>query len=66
MNMEWKYEMRRDMQQIIPGLWLGPYVCARNFELLRSHNITHVLCLRDGAEANIIKTPFSNITYCIM
>lgn len=50
--------MRRDMQEIIPGLWLGPYVCSKNRELLKSRGITHILCLRDATEKMIVKCHF--------
>ncbi|KAI9026943.1 protein-tyrosine phosphatase-like protein [Hyaloraphidium curvatum] len=55
---EWRYEMRRDMQEILPGLWLGPYVCSKNRELLRQRGITHILCLRDATEKYIVKCHF--------
>jgi serine/threonine/tyrosine-interacting protein len=47
---EWSYEMRRDMQQIIPGLFIGPHVITRSKDYLQSKGITHILCLRDPKE----------------
>ena len=47
---EWSYEMRRDMQQILPGLYIGPYVITRSQEYLLSKGISHILCLRDVNE----------------
>lgn len=46
------------MQEILPGLWLGPYVCSKNRELLRTRGITHILCLRDATEKFIVKCHF--------
>ncbi|KND02796.1 uncharacterized protein SPPG_01877 [Spizellomyces punctatus DAOM BR117] len=55
---DWRYEMRREMQEILPGLWLGPYQCSKNKELLKSKGITHVLCIRDSNERHVVKTTF--------
>ena len=64
---EWRYEMRRDMQEIIPGLFLGPYVCSKNRDLLKQRGITHILCLRDATEKFIVKCHFrEEIEYCEM
>lgn len=51
----WNYEMRRDMQEIIPGLFLGPFYSAKNLNLLQFHKITHILCVTDTREEKIIK-----------
>ncbi|TPX64435.1 hypothetical protein SpCBS45565_g05844 [Spizellomyces sp. 'palustris'] len=50
--------MRREMQEILPGLWLGPYQCSKNKDLLKSKGITHVLCIRDSNERHVVKTTF--------
>lgn len=64
---DWRYEMRREMQEILPGLWLGPYQCSKNKELLRSKGITHVLCIRDKNERHIVKTIYEDeFTYHVM
>lgn len=36
------YEMRRDCQEIIPGLLLGPYLVSRDLDKLRKLGITHM------------------------
>ena len=56
-NEDWTYTMRRDMQEIVPGLYLGPYAAAgkKNFSKLESAGITHVVCVRQEIEKNFIK-----------
>ncbi|TPX32544.1 hypothetical protein SmJEL517_g04396 [Synchytrium microbalum] len=54
---DWKYEMRREMQEILPGLWLGPIQSAKNVQALKEHGITHVVCIRDSGEKHIVR-PF--------
>ncbi|WWD17376.1 hypothetical protein CI109_101817 [Kwoniella shandongensis] len=53
-NHEWKYEMRREAQQIIPGLYLGPFQSSLNIHRLRDMGVTHILCIRDQKEARLI------------
>lgn len=62
----WNYLMRRNMQEVIPGLFLGPYSCA----LEQCHNnlleqgITHIVCVRDISEAHFIRPQLDqNFTY---
>jgi len=57
---EWTYTMRRDMQEIVPGLYLGPYAAAgkKNFSRLESAGVTHVVCVRQEIERNFIKPNF--------
>ena len=45
------------MQEIVPGLYLGPYAAAgkKNFSKLESAGITHVVCVRQEIEKNFIK-----------
>ncbi|GAB6021727.1 hypothetical protein CHUAL_004305 [Chamberlinius hualienensis] len=57
---EWTYTMRRDMQEIIPGLFLGPYSAAvksKRDNLLERH-ISHIVCIRDELEAHFIRPNF--------
>jgi len=59
--------MRRDMQEIIPGLFLGPFYCAKNLKLLKDNQITHILCINDVKEEKIIKPYFiGQFTYLVM
>lgn len=37
-----RYEMRRECQQILPGLLLGPFVASKSLQTLRSLNISHM------------------------
>ncbi|PIK58257.1 putative serine/threonine/tyrosine-interacting protein [Apostichopus japonicus] len=55
-----EYAKRRDMQEIIPGLFLGPYAVAKKDQLqyLQGNGITHIVCVRCPMEAKIIKPNF--------
>jgi len=57
-DVEWRYEMRRDCQEIIPGLLLGPYLVSRDLDKLQKLRITHIVCLRDAKEAFSVKPRF--------
>lgn len=48
------------MQEIIPGLYLGPYSAAIKSQLpcLLQSGITHIICVRQDIEANFIKPNF--------
>lgn len=60
---DWSYVMRREMQEIVPGLFLGPYAAAMKSKLssLQSHNITHIVCIRQTAEAHFIRPNFIDV-----
>lgn len=57
---DWTYTMRRDMQEIVPGLYLGPYASAgkKNLAKLEQTGITHIICVRQEIEKNFIKPNF--------
>ncbi|XP_064601510.1 serine/threonine/tyrosine-interacting protein A-like [Liolophura sinensis] len=59
---DWAYAMRRDMQEILPGLYLGPYAAAMRSKLsvLEEKRITHIVCIRHAVEANFVKPNFIN------
>ncbi|KAK9503180.1 hypothetical protein O3M35_011805 [Rhynocoris fuscipes] len=59
-NEEWKYSMRRSMQEIVPGVYLGPYSAAVRSKLndLKKHGITHIICVRHTLEAQFIRANF--------
>ncbi|KAK6621132.1 hypothetical protein RUM43_011438 [Polyplax serrata] len=59
---EWAYIMRRTMQEIVPGLYLGPYSAATKSKLdvLLHSGITHVVCVRQDVESRIIKPHFAD------
>ena len=49
--LEWKYEQRRQAQQILPFLWLGPVTAARDAVFLQKEGITMVLAVRNTLSA---------------
>ncbi|GAA97577.1 uncharacterized protein L969DRAFT_91489 [Mixia osmundae IAM 14324] len=59
-NVIWKYEMRRQAQEIIPRLWCGPYQSSNNLATLKSQGITHILCIADTREGGLVKPKFPN------
>ncbi|KAG8908434.1 hypothetical protein FRB99_006639 [Tulasnella sp. 403] len=59
-DVEWKYEMRRECQLIVPGVLLGPFQVSKDLKKLRDHEITHILCIRDVKEAFSVKPRFPN------
>ncbi|XP_061734757.1 serine/threonine/tyrosine-interacting protein isoform X2 [Nerophis ophidion] len=58
--LDWAYPMRREMQEILPGLFLGPYSAAMKskVQILEREGITHIVCVRQDIEANFIKPNF--------
>ncbi|KAJ6512109.1 protein-tyrosine phosphatase-like protein [Mycena vitilis] len=63
-DVEWRYEMRRECQEILPGLLLGPFVASKSLETLQSLGITHIVCIRDAKEAFSVRPRFpDNFTY---
>ncbi|KAL0960834.1 hypothetical protein HGRIS_005850 [Hohenbuehelia grisea] len=57
-DVEWRYEMRRECQEILPGLLLGPFVASKSLEVLQSMGITHIVCIRDAKEAFSVRPRF--------
>ncbi|KAJ7459696.1 phosphotyrosine protein [Mycena latifolia] len=57
-DVEWRYEMRRECQEILPGLLLGPFVASKSLETLKSLGITHIVCIRDAKEAFSVRPRF--------
>lgn len=55
---EWTYEMRRQCQEILPGLYLGPLQASKSLEALQSLHITHIVCIRDAKEAFSVRPRF--------
>jgi len=60
-DVEWKYEMRRECQEILPGLILGPLQAAKSLDILQRLGITHVVCIRDAKEAFSVKPRFPDV-----
>ncbi|EIM21795.1 phosphatases II [Wallemia mellicola] len=52
---DWRYEMRRECQEIIPNLVLGPYQCSKDTAFLTSAGITHIVVIRGEAEAVFVR-----------
>ncbi|EED21549.1 possible dual specificity protein phosphatase 3 [Talaromyces stipitatus ATCC 10500] len=48
---EWMYSKRREAQQILPFLYLGPASVARDRDFIRSEGITLLLSIRDKRSA---------------
>ncbi|KAF4650526.1 hypothetical protein FOL47_001081 [Perkinsus chesapeaki] len=64
----WDYDMKREAQEIIPNLYLGPFGCARNLSNLQQAGITHVVVVRSAEESRFLRDKFSDqgITYFIV
>ena len=55
-QLDWKYERRRQAQRILPFLFLGPYMAARDSAFLQKERITMVVAVRDtlSAQASLL------------
>ena len=42
---QFRYEMRRECQEILPGLLLGPFVASKSLETLKGLNVSHMYVL---------------------
>lgn len=66
----WHYSMRRSMQEIVPGLFLGPYSAAQRHcrSALLDSGVTHIVCVRQEKEAHFIRPQFNDgaFTYLIL
>mmetsp|Transcript_80970 Transcript_80970/g.188108 ORF Transcript_80970/g.188108 Transcript_80970/m.188108 type:complete len:209 (-) Transcript_80970:123-749(-) len=60
---DWTYTKKREAQEVIPGLWLGPFGSARDKEFLARASITDALVVRAPEEAPIIKPKFPEIIH---
>lgn len=64
---EWKYEMRREAQETLPGVYVGPFQPSWNLETLTRLGITHILCIAESREQHLFKAKFPHlITYLIL
>ncbi|EIW59595.1 phosphatases II [Trametes versicolor FP-101664 SS1] len=59
-DVEWTYEMRRQCQEILPRLYLGPLQASKSLDTLLSLGITHVVCIRDAKEAFSVRPRFAD------
>ncbi|KAF4666100.1 hypothetical protein FOZ61_010202 [Perkinsus olseni] len=64
----WDYDMKREAQEIIPNLYLGPFGCARDIDTLRQAGITHIVIVRSAEESRFLREKFvdEGITYFIV
>lgn len=53
---DWRYEMRRQAQEILPNLFLGPFQPSNQLSILQSLKITHILCIAESREAYVCPT----------
>ncbi|GLB38594.1 putative dual specificity phosphatase, catalytic domain [Lyophyllum shimeji] len=66
-DVEWRYEMRRECQEILPGLLLGPFVVSKSLETLLQLKVTHIVCIRDVKEAFSVRPRFEGqFTYMVL
>ncbi|KAI9568391.1 phosphotyrosine protein [Boletus coccyginus] len=56
-DVEWR-QMRRECQEILPGLLLGPFQASKSLETLKSLGVTHIVCIRDQKEAFSVRPRF--------
>ncbi|KAG0142075.1 hypothetical protein CROQUDRAFT_663019 [Cronartium quercuum f. sp. fusiforme G11] len=64
---EWKYEMRREAQMVLPSVFLGPYTVSRDLATLQSLKITHICCISESREAHIYRPRFPDqFTYLVL
>ncbi|CAD7929518.1 unnamed protein product [Amoebophrya sp. A120] len=55
---DWTYVKKREAQEIVPRLYLGPYAAACNEEHMRAIGVTHCIIFRAPEENRIIKPKF--------
>ncbi|KIM65744.1 hypothetical protein SCLCIDRAFT_1156379 [Scleroderma citrinum Foug A] len=60
-DVEWRYEMRRECQEILPGLLLGPFQASKSLDTLQGYGVTHIVCIRDQKEAFSVKPRFPDL-----
>jgi serine/threonine/tyrosine-interacting protein len=41
-TVQFRYEMRRECQEILPGLLLGPFIASKSLETLSSLKVSHM------------------------
>lgn len=46
-----RYEMRREAQEILPSVFVGPYQSSRDLARLQALGITHICCVSETREA---------------
>ncbi|GAA6038510.1 hypothetical protein JCM8097_004605 [Rhodosporidiobolus ruineniae] len=65
-KLEWRYEMRREAQEILPGLYVGPFQPSWKLDILQGLGITHILCIAETREQHLFRPKFpDNFVYHI-
>ncbi|EER02499.1 Serine/threonine/tyrosine-interacting protein, putative, partial [Perkinsus marinus ATCC 50983] len=54
----WDYDMKREAQEILPNLYLGPFGCARDLDVVRRVGITHIVVVRSVEESRFLREKF--------
>jgi len=63
---DWTYDKKREAQEIVPGLWLGPWAAAKDRTFIEK-NISHVFIVRSPEEEKFIKAKFpESIQYQVL
>lgn len=63
---DWTYDKKREAQEIVPGLWLGPWAAAKDQSFI-TKNISHVFIVRSPEEEKFIKAKFpESIRYQVL
>ncbi|KAI7933184.1 hypothetical protein MJO28_017782 [Puccinia striiformis f. sp. tritici] len=52
---DWQYEMRREAQEILPSIYLGPFQASSDLSSLQKNRITHICCISEHGEAHLLK-----------
>jgi len=62
---DWKYEYRREAQQLLPHLFLGPLSAAKNPAFIQSNDITLLLAVRSSmtARARLLGSQLPGVRY---
>lgn len=57
-SIDWKYEMRREAQEVLPSVFVGPYQASKDLNALKNSLITHICCISESREAHLLKPRF--------
>ena len=60
---QFRYEMRRECQEILPGLFLGPFVASKSLETLTSLKVSHMYVddSSQTASVDLTRKTFSSV-----
>ncbi|EGG09583.1 uncharacterized protein MELLADRAFT_74376 [Melampsora larici-populina 98AG31] len=66
-SIDWKYEMRREAQEVLPSVFVGPYQASKDLNALTSSSITHICCISENRESHLLKPRFPRqFQYCVL